>query len=76
MPLAFVMINAELGMEKQLIQDLKSIDGVKEASEVYGIYDIVVKIEAESMDRLKEAVSRRIRSLKGVRSTLTMVVIE
>lgn len=76
MPLAFVMINAELGMEKQLIQDLKSIDGVKEASEVYGVYDIVVKIEAESMDRLKEAVSRRIRSLKGVRSTLTMVVIE
>jgi DNA-binding Lrp family transcriptional regulator len=76
MPMAFVMINADLGTEKQLIKELKSIEGVRETDEVYGVYDIVVKIEAESMDRLKEAISRKVRSLKGVRSTLTMVVIE
>ena len=74
--MAFVMINADLGTEKQLIKELKSIEGVRETDEVYGVYDIVVKIEAESMDRLKEAISRKVRSLKGVRSTLTMVVIE
>ncbi len=76
MPIAFVMINAELGSEKTLIAELRSVDGVREANEVYGVYDIVVKIEADSMDKLKESISRRIRSLKGVRSTLTMVVIE
>ena len=76
MPLAFVMINAELGSEKELIKEIKQIEGVKEANEVYGVYDIVLKIEGETMDKLKEVISRRIRSMKGVRSTLTMVVID
>ena len=76
MPIAFVMINADLGSEKSLIKELRNLEGVIEANEVYGVYDIVVKMEANSMDKLKEAVSRKIRSLKGVRSTLTMVVIE
>ncbi len=76
MPSAIMLINAELGAEKSLIQDLKQIQYVKEVYEVYGVYDIVVKIEAESMDRLKETASRKIRSLKNVRSTLTMIVVE
>jgi DNA-binding Lrp family transcriptional regulator len=76
MPMAFVMINAELGSEKVLLKELKEIGEVIEASEVYGVYDLVLKIEAGTMDKLKEIISRRIRSLKGVRSTLTMVVIE
>ena len=76
MPKAIMLINAELGAEKSLIGDLKAIEHVREVYEVYGVYDIVVKIEADTMDRLKETASRRIRSLKNVRSTLTMIVVE
>ena len=75
MPLCFVMINAELGSEKSLVKKIRKIEGVIEVNEVYGVYDIVVQIESNSMDRLKDAISRNIRSLSGVRSTLTMVVI-
>lgn len=42
MPIAFVMINAELGSEKALVKELRNIEGVVEANEVYGVYDIVV----------------------------------
>ncbi len=76
MPIAFVMINAELGSEKALIKELRSIEGVVEANEVYGVYDIVVKVDLPTMDKLKEVISRKIRGLSGVRSTLTMMVIE
>ena len=76
MPIAFVMINAELGSEKALIKELRNIEGVVEANEVYGVYDIVVKVDLPTMDKLKEVISRRIRGLSGVRSTLTMMVIE
>jgi len=76
MPIAFVMINAELGSEKTLIKELRNIEGVVEANEVYGVYDIVVKVDLPTMDRLKEVISRKIRGLSGVRSTLTMMVIE
>lgn len=76
MPIAFVMINAELGSEKTLLKELRNIEGVVEANEVYGVYDIVVKVELPTMDKLKEVISRKIRGLSGVRSTLTMMVIE
>jgi DNA-binding Lrp family transcriptional regulator len=75
MPTAIMLINAELGTERDLMIELKSIEYVKEIYEVYGVYDIVVKIESESMDKLKDTASRRIRSLKNVRSTLTMIVV-
>jgi len=49
---------------------------VKESYVVYGVYDIVAKVEADSMDKLKEIVTWKIRRLDKVRSTLTMIVVE
>lgn len=76
MPIAFVLINAEIGSEGEVLQSLKEIEGVREAYSVYGVYDIVAKIEADSMDKLKDIVTWRIRRVNKVRSTLTMIVIE
>jgi DNA-binding Lrp family transcriptional regulator len=75
MPTAIMLINAELGSERDLLKELRTIEYVKEVYEVYGVYDIVVKIESDSMDKLKDTASRRIRSLQNVRSTLTMIVV-
>ena len=73
---AFVLINAEVGSEDQIVADLRKITNVKEAYAAYGAYDIVTKIEAESMDKLKEVVNGKIRRLDKVRSTLTMIIVE
>jgi len=74
--LAFVFINAEVGSEDELLKQLRRIENVKEAYGVYGIYDIVAKLEAETMGKLRELISSKARRLKAVRSTLTMIVIE
>ena len=76
MPLAFVLINAEIGAEDDVLKTLTKISNVKEAYVVYGVYDIVAKVEAESMTKLKEVVTWNIRRLDKVRSTLTMIVVE
>ena len=76
MPIAFVLINAEIGAENEILQSLKKVSNVKEADTVYGVYDVVAKIEAESMDKLKDVVTWHIRRLDKVRSTLTMIVME
>ncbi|MCC2649171.1 MAG: putative transcriptional regulator, AsnC family [Nitrososphaeraceae archaeon] len=55
---------------------MKSIPGVKEAYTVYGVYDIMIKVEADSMDKLKEFISSKIRRVKGVKSTLTMLIMD
>jgi DNA-binding Lrp family transcriptional regulator len=76
MPLAFVLINAEIGSEDEVVGELRKLANVKESYVVYGVYDIVAKVEADSMDKLKEIVTWKIRRLDKVRSTLTMIVVE
>jgi DNA-binding Lrp family transcriptional regulator len=76
MPMAFVLINTEIGSENEVLDDLKKIEAVKEAYMVYGVYDVVAKVSANTMDKLKEIVTWHVRRLDKVRSTLTMIVIE
>jgi len=76
LPSAFVLINAEIGSEDEVLKQLKALPNVKESYVVYGVYDIVAKVSAETMDKLKEIVTWKIRRLDKVRSTLTMIVVE
>jgi len=76
MPMAFVFVNAEVGSEDEALKQLRKIENVKEAYSIYGIYDIVAKVEAETIDRLREVITSKVRKLRTVRSTLTMMVVE
>ncbi len=73
---AFVLINADLGAEEELVKEIKNTENVKEVYIVYGVYDIVAKIEADTMEKVKETITWKIRRLEKVRSTLTMIVVE
>jgi DNA-binding Lrp family transcriptional regulator len=71
---AFVLINADLGSEAELIAELRKLEGVIGAFIVYGVYDVLVEIEAESDQKAKELILSKIRTLKHIRSTLTLTV--
>lgn len=76
MPRAFVLINVESGSEDEVLKELKKIEGVEEAYFSYGVYDLVTKIKSDNMENLKDMVTRRVRSLNKVRSTLTLIMME
>ena len=76
MPVAFVLINAEIDAMEKVLKALENVESVKEAYSVFGVYDVVVKVEADSMDKIKDLVTYQIRRLDGVSSSLTMIVIE
>ena len=76
MPTAYVLINTEPEKMEKVVKDIQKIEGVKEAQMVYGVYDIVATVKTDTMDKLKGIVTWDIRRLEGVRSTLTMIVIE
>ena len=75
MPMAFVMINTKLGSEKEVLDEMRKIDEIKESCIVYGIHDIAAKIGADSMDKLNEIVTW-VRSLDKIRATITLILIE
>ena len=76
MTIAFVLINTELGAEDEVRKKLLEIPEIEEAYAVYGVYDIIAKLRADSMEKIKEVITWKIRRMEKVRSTLTMIVTE
>lgn len=76
MSVAYVLITVEPGAMDSVIESLKEMGSVKEAYKVYGVYDVIAKVESETMNKLDEIVAWKLRSLEKVRSTLTMIVVE
>jgi DNA-binding Lrp family transcriptional regulator len=76
MPKAFVLINVETGSEEEVVAELRKIEGVQEAYFSYGVYDIITKIKADSMEKLKDMVTKKVRTISRVRSTLTLIMME
>lgn len=81
MPTTYILINSDLGSDVEIIQKIKQIlngeSSIKyEVQGVYGVYDIIIKITADSMDLLRSIITNKIRKIDKVYSTLTMMVIE
>jgi len=74
LPIAFVLLNVELGSEEEVLKDLQKLKEIKESYRVYGVYDTIVKVEADTVESLKNVTSK-IRRIPKVRSTLTMISI-
>ena len=71
-----MLINTDLGEGSNVSEALKEISEVKDVYGVYGVYDFVVRLEAETMQLLKDVITSKIRRLNHVRSTLTMIVVD
>jgi Lrp/AsnC family transcriptional regulator for asnA, asnC and gidA len=76
MSIAFVFLTTEAGSEGEVLTNLRKLKEVKEAYCVYGIYDIVIKVKANSMDELKDLILSKVRKINRIRSTLTIILLE
>ncbi len=73
---AYVLITCGLGHEAEIIDEIKQLEDVKEVHWVFGAYDIIVKVESDSVEHLRETITWKIRKLNRVRSTLTLMATE
>jgi len=70
---AFVLINTELGQEATVVESLEHVPGITDVQALYGIYDVIAEVEADSMDKVKEIVFNNIRRLESVKTTITLI---
>ena len=70
---AYVMLNCELGSEEQIIEELKQIEQVVDVFETIGTQDMLVKLQAENFEKVREIVSSNIQKMQNVRSTATLI---
>jgi|RhiMetdeSRZDD1v2_1073273.scaffolds.fasta_scaffold04616_16 DNA-binding Lrp family transcriptional regulator len=76
MPIAYILINYEIGTENKILNRLNNLPGVIEVNEVNGIYDIIVKLRSDNLDDIRETITKHIRTIKTIRSTMTLIVAE
>ncbi|ABL77982.1 Lrp/AsnC family transcriptional regulator [Thermofilum pendens] len=74
--IAYVLINCEIGKEKDVLEQIRNIPGVIEAHLLYGVYDIIVKVTGKDNVEIREMILTKIRRIPGVKRTLTMPVVE
>jgi DNA-binding Lrp family transcriptional regulator len=71
---AVVLLNIDVGSEDKIMEQLTAIPEVRATYFVYGPYDIVVKIEAPDIERVRSVVREKVRKIEGIRSTTTLIV--
>ena len=76
MPTAYILLNTEIGAENQVLKALKKIEGVEEAHNLWGVYDIIANIRADNMEKLKYIITKRIEKISKINSKLTMIITE
>lgn len=75
MATAFVLLTVSLGTEEEVLHKLREIVGIKSAYQIYGIYDIIARVEGGSADDVKHTLQEKVRRLGDVRNTLTLMVV-
>ena len=81
MPIAYVLINSDLGTDVSIIAKIKEIltdnnDVQSEIQGVYGVFDIILKLSSTDSDILRSIITNKIRKINNIQSTLTMMVTE
>ena len=73
---AYVLINVKGGTEYELFEKLLDTEGMEEISLVWGLFDLILKVSAESPNALDKLVTDKIRQFDNISSTMTMIIRE
>lgn len=70
---AFVLCKLAPGTEQKAIQKIRSIEGVSEVHMVFGGWDVILAIEADTVDKLSAQIVNKIRGIEGISGSETLV---
>jgi DNA-binding Lrp family transcriptional regulator len=72
---AYILIQTEVGKAAQVAEAISQLDGVTNAEDVTGPYDVIVRAEADTVDELGKLVVARVQGVPGITRTLTCPVV-
>ena len=72
---AYILIQIEVGKAAKVAKDIVEIEGVQQAEDVTGPYDVIVRADARNIDELGKLVVARVQAVEGITRTLTCPVV-
>jgi DNA-binding Lrp family transcriptional regulator len=73
---ACILLRVKPGMDRSVYQAAKRLKQVKNLETVYGEYDLLLKIQVDTMDDLDTFIFDSARTIQGVEKTTTLIVIK
>lgn len=71
---AFVLVNCHFPFDTRIVNEISKIPSVTNVYRTEGRYDLMVKMNAETEDKLRNMISREINAIHGVDAILTMII--
>lgn len=71
---AYIMMKMQVGMDDQVISEIKKLEQVKSADATYGSYDLVIKVTFKTIEDLDRFIFEKVRLIKGITETSSMIV--
>ena len=72
---AFILIQTEVGKAAQVAESIRAVAGMSSAEDVTGPYDVIARVEANTVDELGKLVIAKIQDVPGITRTLTCTVV-
>jgi DNA-binding Lrp family transcriptional regulator len=72
---AYVLIQTEVGQAAAVAEHIRALSGVASADDVTGPYDVIVRVEAETVDQLGKLVVANVQAVAGITRTLTCPIV-
>jgi DNA-binding Lrp family transcriptional regulator len=73
---AYVLINIRTGDVKEVVKNLRRVQGVVEANMTFGPYDAVAVIETDDINGVGTILASEIQPIPGVLETLTCLAVD
>ena len=75
MPMAYVLLNTEIGAEREVLKKLRATDEVQEAFNLLGVYDIIARVKTDTPEKLTQVINEKLETGK-IHSKLAIIVSE
>jgi len=73
---AYILVKVQVGSERDVFNKLKKMKETEDVNELYGEWDIIAKVGVDKLEELDSLISDKIRSVKEIKETSTMIVAE
>ncbi len=71
---AYIMMKMQVGMDDDVIAELRDMKQIQGADATYGAYDLVIKVNFKTIEELDRFIFEKVRRIKGVTETSSMIV--
>jgi DNA-binding Lrp family transcriptional regulator len=70
---AYILAKIETGKEEDIFKNLKKLREIKKAAATFGVYDLIIEVTLESVEKLDEFIFTKLRKIQGITETMSLI---